>query len=67
MEQQPINDYYDFILAYPLKQAQLINIDYESVLAYYSEQQPINIIERFKENRKDDHEALIYHHHHNFV
>lgn len=44
MEQQPINDYYDFILAYPLKQAQLINIDYESVLAYYSEQQPINII-----------------------
>ncbi|CAF2332345.1 unnamed protein product [Brassica napus] len=68
LEKQPINivDHETFISPF-LEQQPTNIVDQEIFLSPFLEVQPTNITCNIQENNKDDHEALIPYHHHEFV
>ncbi|CAG7910453.1 unnamed protein product [Brassica rapa] len=68
LEQQPTNIVDQEIFLSPFLEVQATNIfDQEIFLSPFLEVQPTNITCNIQENNKDDHEALIPYHHHEFV
>ncbi|XP_013608285.1 PREDICTED: NAC domain-containing protein 78-like [Brassica oleracea var. oleracea] len=68
LEQQPTNIVDQEVFLSPFLAVQQTNIfDQENFLSPFLREQPTNIACNIQENNKDDHEALIPYHHHEFA